>query len=128
MDKDLLKEETIEPRKSQQDAWDDVFTYAENLKCNWFLSRDIFNSYILPTAVENPELYAEWINSMVEVSGKKIKHPGLFKRSIKVLRKIKIAKRKGERFIRCALVGLFNSGIEEPDCAKNALKKIGYAL
>ena len=116
----------IETNNSYFQVWDDVFAYADNLKCNWLVSKEIFNSRILPKAIENPEQYADLINDMVIASGTKLKRPGTLKKSLRILRKIKIAKKRGEKILRTALVELFSSGIEEPDCAKMALSKAGY--
>ena len=108
-------------------AWNDVFAYADNLQFNWLVSKEIFNNRILPKAIENPELYAIYIDDMVKTSGKKLKRPGTLKKAIRILKRIKIAKRRGEKLLRSALVELFSSGIEEPDFAKTALHKAGYA-
>lgn len=115
-----------EPKNNYFQAWDDVFTYADNLKCNWLVSKEIFNSRILPKAIENPEQYADLINEMVIVSGEKLKRPGTLQKALRVLRKLKIAKKRGEKILRSALVELFNSGIEEPDFAKRALTNAGF--
>lgn len=116
----------VEPKNNYFQVWDDVFTYADNLKCNWLVSKEIFNSRILPKAIENPEQYADLINEMVIASGKKLKRPGTLKKALRILKKLKIAKKRGEKILRSALVELFNSGIEEPDFAKRALTNAGF--
>lgn len=118
----------IEANETYFQAWDDVFAYADNLRCNWLVSKEIFNNRILPKAIENPEQYANLINDMVITSGKKLKRPGTLKKALRILRKIKIVKRRGEKILRTTLVELFSCGIEEPECAKMALNRAGFII
>jgi len=108
-------------RENSLDVWLDLFLYAQNLSGNWMTSREIFFNCIVPTAERNPQLFAKWVNSMVRVSGLKIKHRSAFYGSLSTLRKFK---GKNDYEVRKALTNLIASGLEEPDYAKNALEGI----
>ncbi|HSA07161.1 MAG TPA: hypothetical protein P5556_08265 [Candidatus Gastranaerophilales bacterium] len=111
----------LKSRNNPIDVWKDFLTYSSNLNGNWLYSKQIFYSYILPTAEKNPVQFAKWIKKMVKKSGIKIKSKSEFIEAIKYLSGIK---GKNERQdIKKALYSLLNSGLEEPTYALNALTK-----
>jgi|GEM_PF-2332124 len=102
--------------------WDDIFHYASNLKGNWFVSQDIFNHYLLPTAEKNPIMFAKWVDDMVKVSGLKIKCHSSFLKSLRHLKRFNFLKKSNRANLKKVLVNLFNAGLCEPKIAKIALE------
>ena len=108
-------------RDNYLDLWSDLFSYASNLKGNWLTSQEIFDRYLVPTAEENPLLFAKWVTRMVKNSGKKIKYKYLFIKSLRFLKRFKTLKKATKQDLSRALVGLFKAGLDEPLYAQNAL-------
>lgn len=111
-------------RNSYLDLWSDLFLYASNLNGNWLVSQEIFNRHLVPTAEENPVLFAKWVNDMVKISGRKIRCRALFFKYIRFLKRFRLLKKAKKEDISIAITELINAGLDEPVHAKIALNKI----
>lgn len=120
-----LSDNSINPeviRKDPLDLWDDLFLYADNLNGNWPVSKEIFDRYLLPTAEENPFMFAKWVDDMVKTSGLKIKCSASFMKSLNRIKRFRLLKKTNKADLKKVLVNLFNAGLCEPKIARNALE------
>ncbi len=102
------------------EVWNDFYMYAVNLNGNWQASQDIYYKIMLPTACNNPKLFAKWTYNLVQFSGVKIRKKSVFLNSIKKLMNVNPNKDN----INKLMTEIFIAGLDKPVYARNALNNI----